>query len=56
VDVTPLMQGPGLLDLVMTEDHRTAIAFASRESGANAPQLVLSTALRKLFPLMAKGG
>jgi hypothetical protein len=55
VDVTSLVQGPGVLDLVMSENHRTAIAFASRETPGAAPQLVLTTAVRTLLGLVPGG-
>jgi hypothetical protein len=43
VDVTRLVHGDGLLDLVLTTDGRSAL-YASRETGATAPQLVVKTA------------
>jgi hypothetical protein len=51
VDVTPLVPGPGVVDLALTENHVTAIAFASRESAGTSPELVLTTALRTSLPL-----
>jgi chitodextrinase len=44
VDVTPLINGDGTYSLALTTPHTTAISFASREAGANAPQLVITTA------------
>jgi uncharacterized repeat protein (TIGR01451 family) len=44
VDVTPLVTGNGLLSMAMTSTSATATSFASRESGATAPQLVLTLA------------
>ncbi|MDX6647555.1 MAG: hypothetical protein QOK40_3282 [Miltoncostaeaceae bacterium] len=43
-DVTPLVQGNGLVSLALTTTSLTAMGVASRESGANAPQLVIMTA------------
>jgi hypothetical protein len=44
VDVTAYITGNGTYNLALTTPHTTAISFASRESGANAPQLVVETA------------
>jgi chitodextrinase len=44
VDVTLLINGDGTYSLALTTPHTTAISFASREAGANAPQLVITTA------------
>ena len=44
LDVTVLINGDGTYSLVLTTLHTTAIGFASREAGANAPQLVITTA------------
>ncbi len=43
VDVTPLVSGNGLLSLAMISTSSTATTFASRESGATAPQLIVTT-------------
>jgi hypothetical protein len=43
VDITGLVRGDGLLDVVLTTDSRSAL-YASRETGATAPQLVVETA------------
>ncbi len=43
VDVTELVTGNGPLSLAMTSTSNANSAFASRESGANAPQLVVTT-------------
>jgi hypothetical protein len=43
VDITVLINGDGTYSLALTTPHTTAISFASRESGANAPQLVIET-------------
>jgi hypothetical protein len=43
VDITRLVRGDGLLDLVLTTNSRSAL-YASRETGATAPQLVVKTA------------
>jgi parallel beta-helix repeat protein len=44
VNVTLLINGDGTYSLALTTPHTTAISFASREAGANAPQLVITTA------------
>jgi parallel beta-helix repeat protein len=44
VNVTLLINGDGTYSLALTTTHTTAISFASREAGANAPQLVITTA------------
>ena len=44
VDVTSYITGNGTYNLGLTTPSNTAISFASRESGANAPQLVIETA------------
>jgi hypothetical protein len=43
VDVTALVHGEGVVDLVLTTDDRTAGLYASRETGLTAPQLVVET-------------
>jgi hypothetical protein len=43
VDVTPLVHGDGMIDLVLTTNDRSAALYASRETGATAPQLVVET-------------
>ena len=44
VDITPsLVTGNGTLNLALTTSSSTAISLASRESGANAPQLIVET-------------
>ena len=43
LDVTGLAQGGGLLSLALGTPGATAISLASREAGANAPQLVIYT-------------
>jgi hypothetical protein len=43
VDITPLLIGNGALNLALTTTTSTAFSLASRESGANAPQLVIET-------------
>ena len=42
-DVTPLVLGNGTLSLALTTSSVTSLSLASRESGANAPQLVVVT-------------
>jgi hypothetical protein len=44
LDVTLLINGDGTYSFALTTPHTTAISFASREAGANAPQLVITTA------------
>jgi hypothetical protein len=44
VDITALVRGEGTLDIVLTTDDRSAALYASRETGASAPQLVVETA------------
>jgi len=44
VDITTYVMGNGTYDLGLTTLGSTAISFASRESGANAPQLIVETA------------
>jgi chitodextrinase len=43
VDVTPLVTGNGQLSVALTSTSGTAASYASRETGANAPQLVITT-------------
>jgi hypothetical protein len=43
VDITPLVNGNGSYNLALTTISGTAFSLASRESGANAPQLVIET-------------
>jgi hypothetical protein len=43
MDVTPLITGNGVISLAITGLNPTAVSLASRESGANAPQLVITT-------------
>ncbi len=43
VDVTPLVHGDGVVDLVLTGNDRFAAMYASRETGVTAPQLVVET-------------
>lgn len=43
VDVTALIAGNGLRSLALTTTSSTAMSLASRQAGANAPQLVLET-------------
>jgi len=44
IDVTTYITGNGTYNLGLTTPSSTAISFASRESGANAPQLIIETA------------
>jgi len=41
IDVTPYITGEGSFNLGLTTTSTSALSFASREAGANAPQLVL---------------
>ncbi len=43
VDITPLVAGNGTFNLALTTTNATAFSLASRESGANAPQLIIET-------------
>ncbi|HSB02549.1 MAG TPA: DNRLRE domain-containing protein, partial [Anaerolineales bacterium] len=43
VDITPLITGNGTFSLAIKGVNGTAISMASRESGANAPQLIVTT-------------
>jgi hypothetical protein len=43
IDVTTYVTGDGSYSLALTTLSNTAISLASRESGANAPQLVIET-------------
>ncbi len=42
VDVTPLITGNGAYSFALTGKSSTAVSLASRESGANGPQLVIT--------------
>jgi len=42
IDVTSYITGNGTYSLAITDPTATAISLASRESGANAPQLVIA--------------
>jgi hypothetical protein len=43
IDVTGYITGNGTYNLALTTPSSTAISFASRESAANAPQLIIET-------------
>ena len=43
-DVTSLVPGNGTYSLALTTSNSTALSLASREAGANAPQLLIETA------------
>ena len=43
VDITPLIMGNGTFSLALTTTNSTAFSLASREAGANAPQLIIET-------------
>ncbi len=42
IDITPLVQGNGVVSIAVTTTSSTQINLASRESGANAPQLIIN--------------
>ena len=44
MDVTAYITGNGTYNLALTTPGSTAVSLASRQSGANAPQLVVETA------------
>ena len=43
VDITSFVSGDGVVDMALSTSNSTAINLASRESGVNAPQLVIET-------------
>lgn len=43
IDITAYVTGDGTYNLALTTPGSTAISLASRQSGANAPQLVIET-------------
>jgi hypothetical protein len=43
IDVTPLVTGNGTFSLAISGLNATAVSLASRETGANAPQLIVTT-------------
>jgi Big-like domain-containing protein/calcineurin-like phosphoesterase family protein/fibronectin type III domain protein len=43
IDITPYVSGNGTYNLALTTAGSTAVSLASRESGANAPQLIVQT-------------
>ena len=43
VDVTNLVTGNGVISLALTGMNSTAVSLASRETGAKAPQLIITT-------------
>jgi hypothetical protein len=44
VDLTSLVTGDGTYNIALTTASSTAVSLSSRESGANAPQLIIETA------------
>ena len=42
-DITSLVTGNGTINIALTTSSSTAVSLASRESGANAPQLIVET-------------
>jgi len=43
VDITSLVTGNGTYNIALTTTSGTAFSLASREAGANAPQLIIET-------------
>ena len=43
VDITSLITGNGTFSVAIKGVDSTAVSLASRESGANAPQLIVTT-------------
>jgi hypothetical protein len=43
IDITPLVTGPGVYSVVLETTSSTALALASREDAAHAPQVVVTT-------------
>jgi hypothetical protein len=43
IDITPLITGNGVFNVAASGLNATAISLASREAGANAPQLIITT-------------
>jgi hypothetical protein len=43
VDITPLITGDGSYSIALTTTNNTAFSLASRETGTNAPQLIIET-------------
>lgn len=43
VNITPLVGGDGTFSIALTTTNNTAFSLASRESGVNAPQLIIET-------------
>jgi len=43
VDLTPLVTSNGTFSVALTTTNLTAFSLASREAGANAPQLIIET-------------
>ena len=43
MDVTAYITGNGTYNLALTTPGSTAVSLASRQSGANAPQLIIET-------------
>jgi len=43
VDISSLVTGNGTINLALATSNSTAVSLASRESGANAPQLIVET-------------
>jgi hypothetical protein len=41
INITPLVSGNGTISIAVTTTNSTSISLASRETGANSPQLVI---------------
>jgi hypothetical protein len=55
IDVTSLLQGNGTVTFALTSRDRDQMTYASRESGANAPQLLVQSALAPQSSLLWSG-
>jgi acid phosphatase type 7 len=56
IDVTSLIKSSALVSLALGTPGATAISLASRESGANAPQLIVTTSLSDTSVLLLAAG
>jgi hypothetical protein len=43
VDITLIISGNNVFNIALTTANNTAFSLASREAGANAPQLIIET-------------
>ncbi len=51
VDVTSLVKANGMYSMALITSNSTAVSLASRESGANAPQLLITTSAAVSVPV-----